>query len=101
MSTNSTIAGTVLALFDIAESRSRRSSGTSATPTFGSTVAKGYAAASALPPDKALKRDDLPALGRPTKPKRSTAIRVRGGYVRFGMEPVEALERIGYLLDRA
>ena len=45
-------------------------------PTFGSTVAKAYGAASAPPPARALYNDDFPAFGSPTKPKRSTAGRL-------------------------
>ena len=40
MSTNCTVAGTTLRELLIAASRSSRSSGTLATPTFGSLVAK-------------------------------------------------------------
>ena len=61
--------------FDMSASRSRRSSGTLATPTFGSLVAKAYGAASAPPPVRALYSEDLPALGRPTRPKRSMSER--------------------------
>ena len=57
---------------------SRRWSGTLATPTLGSLVAKAYGAASAPPPVSALYSEDLPALGRPTNPKRS--IPNQGGY---------------------
>src|SRR4051794_17920765 len=71
MSTNCTLAGTTFFDLDISASRSRRRSGTLATPTFGSVVANAYGAASAPPPASALYRDDLPELGRPTKPKRS------------------------------
>ena len=58
---------------DIAASRSSRSSGTLATPMLGSFVANGYGAASAPPPVRALYSELLPALGRPTRPKRSIA----------------------------
>ena len=71
MSTTCTAAWTTLRLLDISASRSRRWSGTLATPTFGSLVAKAYGAASAPPPVSALYSDDLPALGRPTSPNRS------------------------------
>ena len=57
----------------IAASWSTRSSGTLATPMLGSFVAKGYGAASAPPPVRALYSELLPALGRPTRPKRSIA----------------------------
>ena len=77
MSTNSAVALTTFFDSLIAASASSRSSGTFATPTFVSVVENGCAATSALPPVNALKRDDLPALGRPTMPKRSmTRIRV-------------------------
>src|SRR6056297_2647934 len=71
MSTTSTAACTVCFDFDIADSWSSRSSGTLATPMFGSFVANGYGAASAPPPVSALYSEPLPALGRPTSPKRS------------------------------
>ena len=54
MSTTCTAAWTTLRLLDISASRSRRSSGTLATPMFGSLVAKAYGAASAPPPVRAL-----------------------------------------------
>jgi hypothetical protein len=38
---------------------------------FGSLVANGYGAASAFDPVNALYKDDFPALGKPTRPKRS------------------------------
>ena len=41
MSTNSTVAGTILLVSYILASTSRRSSGTGTMPTFGSMVAKG------------------------------------------------------------
>ena len=71
MSTTCTAAWTTLRLLDISASRSRRSSGTLATPMFGSLVAKAYGAASAPPPVRALYSELFPALGRPTRPKRS------------------------------
>src|SRR6188768_3215545 len=71
MSTTCTEAWTTFFDFDIAARRSRRSSGTLATPMFGSFVANGYGAASAPPPVSALYSELLPALGRPTRPKRS------------------------------
>ena len=54
MSTTCTAAWTTLRLFDISASASRRWSGTLATPTLGSLVAKAYGAASAPPPVSAL-----------------------------------------------
>ncbi len=71
MSTTWTAAWTTFLDFDIAARRSSRSSGTLATPMFGSFVANGYGAASAPPPVSALYSELLPALGRPTRPKRS------------------------------
>ena len=56
---------------DIVARRSSRSSGTLATPMFGSLVANAYGAASAPPPVSALYSELFPALGRPTRPKRS------------------------------
>ena len=61
----------MLRLLDISASRSRRSSGTLATPMLGSLVANAYGAASAPPPVRALYSELFPALGRPTRPKRS------------------------------
>ncbi len=72
MSTNCTLAGTTLRLADMAASASSRLSSTLATPTLGSRVANAYGAARAPPPASALYSDDLPALGRPTNPNRST-----------------------------
>ena len=71
MSTTCTAACTTLRLLDISASRSRRSSGTLATPMLGSLVANAYGAASAPPPVRALYSELFPALGRPTRPKRS------------------------------
>src|SRR4051812_39358316 len=71
MSTTCTAAWTTLRLLDIATRRSRRSSGTLATPMLGSFVAKGYGAARAPPPVRALYSELLPAFGSPTRPKRS------------------------------
>src|SRR6188768_2118195 len=71
MSTTCTAACTTFFDFDITARRSRRSSGTLATPMFGSLVANAYGAASAPPPVRALYSELFPALGRPTRPKRS------------------------------
>ena len=68
MSTNSICSGTRRSIPSVSASRSRRSSGTGTTATFGSTVVNGYSAASAPPPVSALKSVDLPAFGRPTIP---------------------------------
>src|SRR5690349_6433153 len=76
MSMNSQAAWTTFFDFDITASRSSRSSGTLARPTFGSLVANGYGAASAPPPANALNNDDFPALGRPTNPNRSIGLRL-------------------------
>ena len=54
MSTNCTLAGMIVLVWLISARRIRRSSGTLATPTLGSTVAKAYGAASAPPPARAL-----------------------------------------------
>jgi hypothetical protein len=68
MSTNSTVAGRILAEPKIPASLSSRSSGTATTPTFGSIAANYPFAASTLFFVSALKSVDLPALGRPTMP---------------------------------
>ena len=89
MSTTWTAAWTTLRLFDISASRSRRSSGTLATPMLGSLVANAYGAASAPPPVRALYSELLPALGRPTRPKRSMRrSRLRLPRPRSGRPPV-------------
>ena len=54
MSTNCTAAGTTFLEALISARASRRWSGTLATPTLGSVVAKAYGAASAEPPERAL-----------------------------------------------
>ena len=77
MSTNCTAAWTTFWLLDISASRSSRSSGTLATPTFGSLVANAYGAARAPPPASALYSEDLPALGSPTNPNRSIGPTIR------------------------
>ena len=76
MSTNCTAAGMIVFVRLISASAYSRGSGTLATPTLGSTVAKAYGAARAPPPARALYRDDLPAFGSPTNPNRSTLRRV-------------------------
>src|SRR5690606_11323530 len=91
MSTNWTLAGTTFRLFASRARASSRGSGTLATPTLGSRVANAYGAARAPPPARALYSDDLPALGRPTKPKRST----RAGYSRPGPDPPGGATRPG------
>src|SRR4030088_3537193 len=59
--------------FDILPSRSTRSSGTWASATAVSVVENGCGATTVDAPVSALKRLDLPLLGRPTRPSRSTA----------------------------
>ena len=54
MSTTSTVAWISFLVFDMIASWSMRSSGTLATPMFGSLVANGYGAARAPPPVSAL-----------------------------------------------
>ncbi len=76
MSTNSTPAGTTLRDCDISARRSRRSSGTWATPTDDSVVENGWEATATLAPVRALNSDDLPAFGSPTSP--SLSIEQRG-----------------------
>ena len=72
MSTNSALAWTTFfERLDISASASSRWSGTEATPTLVSVVEKGWAATGASPPVRALNSEDFPALGRPTRPKRS------------------------------
>jgi hypothetical protein len=51
-----------------------------------SVVENGWLATSVEPPVKALKRLDLPELGRPTSPMRSTP----KGYCPFGPRPAYA-----------
>jgi hypothetical protein len=68
MSTNSTTAWTILALFDIAVSRSRRSSGTRRSPMLGSTVGERIARPRARCRRGALNSDDLPAFGQTHEP---------------------------------
>ena len=77
MSTISKLVYTSFFELDIWPSRSTRSSGTCASATAVSVVEKGWAATTVSAPVSALKRLDLPLLGRPTRPRRSTA---RGGY---------------------
>src|SRR5688572_19871218 len=114
MSTNCTVAGTTLRLWLMAARASSLGSGTRATPTLGSVVAKAYGAASAPPPASALYSEDFPALGSPTNPNRSIGLaRVRGpgsaprtrpvGWpaMTATLSPADALDRVVYLLDRA
>ena len=102
MSTTWTAACTTLRLRDISASRSRRSSGTLATPMLGSLVANAYGAARAPPPVRALYNELLPALGSPTSPKRSMR---RSRLTALGtvapVTPLEALDRAIHYLDRA
>lgn len=49
-----------------------------ATPVVVSVVLKGCGATTTAPPVRALNKDDLPLLGRPTKPRRSTAGQASG-----------------------
>src|SRR5207302_5792192 len=51
-------------------------SGTCATPRVGLVVENGGGRTTALPQVSALNRADLPELGRPTRPRRSTAPRL-------------------------
>src|ERR1051325_2901539 len=73
MSTNSTPPGTTLRDSDISASFQSRSSGTWAIPTAVSVVENGWGATTALAPVRALNRLDFPELGRPTRPRCSTA----------------------------
>jgi hypothetical protein len=75
-STSSTVACTVFRLLDMADRASSRSSATWAMPTLVSVVENGCEATAADPPVRALKSEDLPALGRPTMPMRSTGRRL-------------------------
>src|SRR3546814_2515194 len=68
MSTNSTAVGSTLCGLTISASAFRRGSGTGTTPTFGSIVQNGKLAAAMPALVNALKRVDLPTLGRPTMP---------------------------------
>mmetsp|Transcript_2979 Transcript_2979/g.12058 ORF Transcript_2979/g.12058 Transcript_2979/m.12058 type:complete len:204 (+) Transcript_2979:1404-2015(+) len=69
MSTNSSTAGTTLALLLISPSLSSLRSGTGTTPVLGSMVQKGKLAASAFCAFvSALNSVDLPTLGMPTMP---------------------------------
>src|SRR5215831_8709333 len=69
---------------------------------FVSVVENGCGATAADPPVRALNSADLPALGSPTIPNCSIASEGSGGWSRYlcAVDPVEALERITYLLDR-
>src|SRR3954447_13980542 len=68
MSTNVTVAGTVLALANISLSTSSRASGTLPMPRLGSIVAKGWFAARTSFLVNALNSVDLPTFGKPTIP---------------------------------
>src|SRR3546814_6823326 len=68
MSTNSTAVGSTFCGLTISASAFRRGSGTGTTPTFGSIVQNGKLAAAMPALVNALKRVDLPTLGRPTMP---------------------------------
>ena len=61
--------GTTLRLFDIAARASSRRSGTLATPTLGSRVAKAYGAASAPPPGQGVVQRRLARVGQPDEPE--------------------------------
>ncbi len=102
MSTNSAVACTTLRDALITASASTLGSGTVATPMFVSVVENGWAATVAEPPVSALNNADLPALGSPTIPNCSIAVEGSGASSRYlcAVDPVEALERITYLLDR-
>ncbi len=68
ISTNSMVAGITFSGLTMAASLSSRGSGTGTTPVFGSMVQNGKFSASMPALVKALKRVDLPTLGRPTIP---------------------------------
>src|SRR3954451_2068627 len=78
MSTNSRVAPTTFFDLLISASARRRGAGTWAMPTWLSVVENGWAATGTEAPVMALKSDDLPALGRLTRPRRSIAARVTG-----------------------
>src|SRR4051794_24730506 len=101
MSANSAVAWTILRDALITANASTLGSGTVATPMLVSVVEKGWGATVAVPPVSALKSADLPALGRPMIPNRSIAVEGSGASPRYlcAVDPVEALERITYLLD--
>ena len=68
MSWNSIVSCTTGEAPTTSATRSRRSSGTGTTATFGSTVVNGYPATSAPALVRALNSVDFPALGSPTMP---------------------------------
>ncbi len=61
--------GVVFRDLKISVRRVSRSSGTMATPMFGSTVENGKLATTAFPPTSALKIVDFPTLGSPIIPQ--------------------------------
>ncbi len=71
MSTTSIPAWTTFLLALIAANASSRASGRGAMETDDSVVVKGWGATAALAPVRALNKDVFPALGRPTRPRRS------------------------------
>ena len=62
-------AGVVFLDVKIRVRRVNRSSGTTATPTLGSTVENGKLATTAFPPTNALKMVDFPTFGSPMIPQ--------------------------------
>ena len=73
MSTNSTLGPDHLARCGSSRpGRRGAASGSGATPTVVSVVVNGWGATGTCAPVRALNSDDLPALGRPTSPRRST-----------------------------
>jgi len=64
-------AWTTFLLALIAANASSRGSGRGAMETDDSVVVKGWGATEALPPVRALNNDVFPALGSPTRPRRS------------------------------
>ena len=69
ISTNSMVVGRTRCGFTMAASLSKRASGTGTIPVFGSMVQNGKFSAAIAALVKALKRVDLPTLGRPTIPQ--------------------------------
>src|SRR6266436_1420825 len=65
---------------------STRGSGTRAIPTLVSVVEKGWAATATVAPVRALNRLDLPAFGKPTRPRRSMPSRVVFAHVETDQE---------------
>src|SRR5713101_4099839 len=78
MSTISKPVYTSFLELDICPSRSTRSSGTWASATAVSVVEKGCGATTVDAPVSALNKLDLPLLGRPTRPRRSTPMQATG-----------------------